>query len=43
MVYAQQLADMGQVDEGLALAKAQLTGTPDDLDVHERLARFTFG
>jgi tetratricopeptide (TPR) repeat protein len=38
MVYAQQLCDMGQVDEGLALAKAQLTGTPDDLDVHERLA-----
>jgi tetratricopeptide (TPR) repeat protein len=37
MVYAGQLADMGQVDEGLALAKAQLTGTPDDLDVRERL------
>jgi tetratricopeptide (TPR) repeat protein len=38
MVYAQQLADTGQVDQGLTLAKAQLTGTADDLDVHERLA-----
>jgi tetratricopeptide (TPR) repeat protein len=38
MVYAQQLADMGKVDEALTLAKAQLTGTADDLDVHERLA-----
>jgi len=36
MVYAQQLLDKGQVDEALALAKAQLTGTPDDLDVRER-------
>ena len=39
MVYAQQLADMGQVDQALTLAKAQLTGSPDDLDVRERLAR----
>jgi tetratricopeptide (TPR) repeat protein len=38
MVYAQQLADTGQVDAALTLAKAQLTGTPDDLDVHQRLA-----
>jgi tetratricopeptide (TPR) repeat protein len=38
MVYAQQLDDMGQVDAGLALAKAQLTGTADDLDVRERFA-----
>ena len=40
MVYAQQLADMGQVDEGVALAKAQLTGTASDLDVRERFAEF---
>ena len=37
MVYAQQLADMGQVDEAMTLAKAQLTGSADDLDVRERL------
>lgn len=36
MVYAQQLCDMGQVDQCLTLAKAQLTGTKDDLDVYER-------
>ena len=36
-VYAQQLADMGQVDEGLALVKAQLSGTSNDLDVQQRL------
>jgi tetratricopeptide (TPR) repeat protein len=40
MVYAQQLADMGQVDQGIALAKAQLTGTASDLDVRERFAEF---
>jgi Tfp pilus assembly protein PilF len=39
-MYAQQLADMGQVDEGLALAKAQLTGGADDRDVEEDLAQF---
>jgi len=39
MMYAGQLADMGQVDEGLALAKAQLTGTPDDRDVETDLAQ----
>jgi tetratricopeptide (TPR) repeat protein len=36
-VNAQQLADMGQVEQGLALVKAQLTGNADDLDVQERL------
>ncbi len=39
MMYARQLADMGQVDQGLALAKAQLTGTPDDRDVETDLAQ----
>jgi tetratricopeptide (TPR) repeat protein len=39
MMYAGQLADMGQVDEGLALAKAQLSGTPDDRDVETDLAQ----
>jgi len=38
IVYAQQLADLGQVDQALAIAKAQLTNTPADLDVHQRLA-----
>jgi tetratricopeptide (TPR) repeat protein len=38
IVYAQQLTDLGQVDQGLAIARAQLTNTPDDLDVHQRLA-----
>ena len=28
MMYAGQLADTGKAEEGLALAKAQLTGTP---------------
>ena len=39
MMYAQQLTDAGKVDEGLALAKAQLTGAPDDRDVHLQLAQ----
>jgi tetratricopeptide (TPR) repeat protein len=39
LMYAQQLADMGQVDEGLTLAKAQLTGGADDRDVEEDLAQ----
>ncbi|HWB32572.1 MAG TPA: tetratricopeptide repeat protein [Acidobacteriaceae bacterium] len=39
LLYAQQLADSGQVEQGLALAKAQLTGTQDDLEVHEDLAQ----
>jgi tetratricopeptide (TPR) repeat protein len=38
LAYAGELADMGQVDQGLALAKAQLTGAPDDRDVYEALA-----
>jgi tetratricopeptide (TPR) repeat protein len=38
MTYAMQLADMGQVDQALALAKAQLTGTPADLEVEQELA-----
>jgi tetratricopeptide (TPR) repeat protein len=40
VMYAQQLADTaGRVDEGLALAKAQLSGGPDDRDVEEDLAQ----
>jgi tetratricopeptide (TPR) repeat protein len=39
LMYAQQLADMGQVDQGLALAKAQLTGAASDRDVEEELAQ----
>jgi tetratricopeptide (TPR) repeat protein len=39
LMYAQQLADMGQVEQGLALAKAQMTGTPSDRDVQEELAQ----
>jgi tetratricopeptide (TPR) repeat protein len=39
MMYAGQLADMGQVDQALALAKAQLTGTADDRDVQTDLAQ----
>jgi Flp pilus assembly protein TadD len=38
LTYAAQLVDMGQVDEGLALAKAQLTGGAGDLEVEERYA-----
>ena len=39
LTYAGQLADVGQVDEGLTLAKAQLTGGADDRDVEEALAQ----
>jgi tetratricopeptide (TPR) repeat protein len=39
LMYAGQLADTGKVDEGLALAKAQLQGTPDDRDVQLSLAQ----
>lgn len=39
LLYAQQLADTGQVDQGLALAKAQLTNSQDDLEIHEDLAQ----
>ena len=38
LMYAQQLTDTGKTDEGLALAKAQLTGAPEDRDVHLALA-----
>ena len=39
-MYAGQLADTGKVNEGLALAKAQLKGNPsDDRDVHVALAQ----
>ncbi len=33
-----QLADAGKLDEGLKLAQAQLTGTPDDREVYFDLA-----
>jgi tetratricopeptide (TPR) repeat protein len=36
--YAGQLADSGKVDEAVRLAKAQLSGTPDDFEVYSRLA-----
>ncbi len=38
LTYARQLADSGKVDEGLKLADAQLTGTPDDREVYFDLA-----
>ena len=41
LMYAGQLADTGQVDQGVALAKAQLaatTGTPEERDSHIALA-----
>jgi tetratricopeptide (TPR) repeat protein len=38
LMYAQQLADAGQVDQALAVAKAQLKGTADDRDVEEGLS-----
>lgn len=38
LMYAGQLADTGKPDEGFALAKALLTGTPDDRDVEIALA-----
>ena len=39
LMYAGQLADTGKVDEGLALAKAQLNGSPEDRDVEVSLAQ----
>jgi len=39
MVYAAQLADMGQPDEGLRQVKALLKGTPDDREVYIALAQ----
>jgi Tfp pilus assembly protein PilF len=38
-MYAGQLADMGKVNEAIALAKAQLHGTPEDRDVEIALAQ----
>jgi tetratricopeptide (TPR) repeat protein len=39
MVYAAQLADMGQVDAGLAQVKSLLDGTAQDRDVYINLAQ----
>jgi tetratricopeptide (TPR) repeat protein len=38
LTYARQLADSGKFDEGVKLAQAQLTGTPDDREVYFDLA-----
>ena len=38
LMYAGQLADTGEVDKGLALAKAQLSGSGDDRNVETGLA-----
>ena len=39
LAYAGQLADTGEVETGLALAKSQLTGTKDDREVYLSLAQ----
>jgi len=39
MVYAAQLADMGQPDAGLAQVKSLLKGTPDDREVYITLSQ----
>jgi len=39
LIYAGQLVDVGKVEEGLTLAKAQLNGTPSDRDVELSLAQ----
>jgi tetratricopeptide (TPR) repeat protein len=39
MVLAGQLADMGQVDQGLSMMKSLLKGTPEDRDVYISLAQ----
>jgi tetratricopeptide (TPR) repeat protein len=39
MVYAAQLADMGQTDTGLEQVKSLLKGTPEDRDVYITLAQ----
>jgi len=39
MVYAAQLADMGQPEAGLQQVKAQLKGTPEDREVYITLAQ----
>jgi tetratricopeptide (TPR) repeat protein len=36
--YAMQLADSGKVDDAVKLAKSQLNGTPEDIDVYFDLA-----
>jgi tetratricopeptide (TPR) repeat protein len=39
LMYAGQLADTGEAEKGIALAKTQLTGTPDDREVYLALAQ----
>ena len=39
LVLAGQLADTGQADEGLAMAKSLLKGTPEDREVYIALAQ----
>ena len=39
LMYAGQLTDTGKVDEGIVLAKAQYSGTPEDRDVDVALAQ----
>ena len=39
LMYAGQLADVGKVDEGLALANAQLTGAKEDRDTELSIAQ----
>ncbi len=39
LMYAGQLADTGKVDEGIALANAQLTKSPEDRDTYLALAQ----
>ncbi len=39
LMYAGQLADTGKVDEGYALARAQLNNTPEDREVYLELAQ----
>jgi len=43
LTYANQLVDTGEVNEGLALAMAQLTGGADDREVVEDLAQTYIG
>ena len=38
LTYARQMADNGRFDEGIKLAEAQLTGTPEDRDVFVTLS-----
>ncbi|MEO5936451.1 MAG: tetratricopeptide repeat protein [Terriglobales bacterium] len=39
LLLAQQMADMGQADPGLEMAKSQLKGTKDDRDIHLALSQ----